>query len=210
MKLSGTPSASRPDGMRWNHNVHYSRELLASISPRAIDALDVGCGEGWLVRELRGVVDHVVGIDSDSSSISIARSYGEVKGITYLEGDFLAHPFEPASFDYITSVASLHHMDEEAGLHRMSELLRPGGTLGVVGLARSRSAHDFAWDITGIFATRVHKLIRNHWETPAPKIWPPPHSYREIEKLSRSVLPGCQFRRRAMFRYVLTWTKAAG
>lgn len=47
------------------------------------------------------------------------------------------HPLEPASFDFIASVASLHHMDVAAALVRMRSLLRPGGRLVVIGLARS-------------------------------------------------------------------------
>jgi SAM-dependent methyltransferase len=208
VKPSRARTAPRADSLRWNHNSQYGRELLDAISPQAVDALDVGCGEGWLVRELRGVVDHVVGIDPDAASVAIARSYGEGEGVGYLVDDFLVHPFAPASFDVVVSVASLHHMDEESALGRMAELLRPGGTLGVVGLARTCSASDFGWDIAGAVATRAHKLTKHHWETPAPRTWPPPHTYREIESLSRRVLPGCRFRRRPLFRYVVTWTKA--
>src|SRR5512133_3608045 len=51
-------------------------------------------------------------------------------------GDFMTHPFAPGSFDHIASIAALHHMDAGAALARMGELLAPGGTLAVVGLAR--------------------------------------------------------------------------
>jgi SAM-dependent methyltransferase len=40
------------------------------------------------------------------------------------------------SFDLVTAVASLHHMDAAAVLEHMRDLLRPGGVLAVVGLAR--------------------------------------------------------------------------
>jgi ubiquinone/menaquinone biosynthesis C-methylase UbiE len=194
----------------WNHNVHYARELLANVPADARDALDVGCGEGWLVRQLRRVVDHVIGIDPDEASIAEARSRGEAAGIEYLHGDFMTHPFEPGSFDLVTAVASLHHMDEQAALLRMAALLRPGGTLGVVGLARSRMPTDFAYDLGGAVATRAHKLAKTYWEAPGPKVWPPPQTYAELRRSSEAMLPGRGFRRRAMWRYVLTWTKPAG
>ena len=38
---------------RWNHNIHYGRQLMRMIPLGVHDALYVGCGEGWLVRELR-------------------------------------------------------------------------------------------------------------------------------------------------------------
>lgn len=206
----GAPStATNAGGDRWNHNIHYGRQLLRLIPDGTQDALDVGCGEGWLVREMRQRVGHVVGIDPDVVSILAARAADERDGIEYLQGDLLTWPFQPASFDFVTAVASLHHLDEEAALTRTAQLLRPGGTLGVVGLARTRSPRDLAFDIAGAVATRTHKGTKTYWETPAPKIWPPPHHYGELRRLSASVLPGRRFRRGAMWRYVLTWTKPA-
>jgi SAM-dependent methyltransferase len=207
-----TQGASRSSEVgtgRWNHNIHYGLELLALIPAGARNALDVGCGEGWLVRQLRQQVGHVVGIDPDPFSILAAPAVGEIDGIEYVRGDFLDWPFEPASFDFVTAVASLHHFDEEARLRRMADLLRPGGTLGVVGLARTRSLRDLAFDLGGSLATRAYARTKTYWETPAPKVWPPPHTYDELQRISTTVLPGARFRRRAMWRYVLTWNKPA-
>jgi SAM-dependent methyltransferase len=192
---------------RWNHNIHYGRPLLGLAPIRARDALDVGCGEGWLVRELRRRVPHVVGIDPDGCSIGAARAEDDQDGTEYLLGDFFTWPFEPASFDMVTAVASLHHLDEEAALPRMAELLRPGGVLGVVGLARTRSLSDLVFDIFGGGVSRVYKRRKGYWETPAPQVWPPPHSYGQLRGLSELALPGRDFRRRVMFRYVMTWRK---
>jgi 2-polyprenyl-3-methyl-5-hydroxy-6-metoxy-1,4-benzoquinol methylase len=173
----------------------------------AHNALDIGCGEGWLVRELRQRVPHVVGIDPDELCVLAASASSQDDGIDYIHGDFLTHPFEPASFDVITAVASLHHMDEGRALMRMSDLLKPEGSLAVIGLARTRSPANLAFDAAGALLSRAHKRAKGYWETPAPKIWPPPHSYGQLRRLSAAVLPGRQFRRRAMWRYVLTWTK---
>jgi SAM-dependent methyltransferase len=192
---------------RWNHNIHYGRHLLGLVPVGAHDALDIGCGEGWLVRELRHQVPHVVGIDSDGFSVAAAAASDMSEGVEYLQGDFITWPFEPASFDMVTAVASLHHLVEDAALRRMAELLRPGGVLGVVGIAKSRSVRDLALDIPGVAATRVHRLSKSWWETPSPKVWPPPHSYGQLRRITEVALPGRQFRRGVMFRYLLTWRK---
>lgn len=192
---------------RWNPNIHYGRQLLRLLPVGAHDALDVGCGEGWLVREMRRTVPSVVGIDADRFSIAAAGALDHRDGIEYLLGDFLSWPFAPASFDMVTAIASLHHLDEGAALRKMVQLLRPGGVLGVVGMAKTRSLRDLAFDVAGAGVLRVHRHRRGCWETPAPKVWPPPHSYGQLRRLTGSALPGREFRRGVMFRYLLTWSK---
>jgi len=191
----------------WNHNIHYGRQILRSVPAGAQAALDVGCGEGWLTRELAELVPRVVGLDPDRASLDCARSQAPPAGVEYLAGDLLTFPFEPESFDFVACISALHHMDERAGLARMADLLRPAGVLAVVGVARSRLPQDLPWEIAGAVSTRLHKLTKAYWETPAPKLWPPPSSYGEIERLAAAVLPGSQYRRRALWRYVITWTK---
>ena len=161
-----------------------------------------------LTRELRSVSQRVVGIDVDSPSIESARVQGGAR-VEYVLGDFLDHQFEPASFDLVTSVAALHHMDTEAGLTRMSCLVRPGGALVVVGLAQSRHLGDFALDAAGAVATRVHKhvLQKRYWEHDAPKVWPPPCSYAEIRAIAAKLLPGVKYRRHVLWRYSLLWIR---
>ena len=47
---------------RWNHNTHYYPLVLAAVPDGCRRALDVGCGEGLLTRELAVRVPEVVGI----------------------------------------------------------------------------------------------------------------------------------------------------
>jgi SAM-dependent methyltransferase len=207
----GNGSALEVKTKRWNHNLHYHPLVLAAAPPRCARALDVGCGEGVLARELRSVSERVVGIDLDAPSIESARAQGG-EGVEYVRGDFLAHPFEPASFDLVASVAALHHMDAETALTRMADLLRPGGTLVVVGLARSGRPGDFALDVAGAVATRVHTHVlgKRYWEHDAPKLWPPPLSYAEVRRTAARLLPGVEYRRHVLWRYSLVWRRPGG
>lgn len=193
---------------RWNHNLHYHPLIHAAAPLPCARALDVGCGEGVLTRELRAVSEYVVGIDLDVPSIESARAQGG-EGIEYVCGDFLDHRLELESFDLVASVATLHHMDAEAALKRMSALVRPGGALVIIGLARSRGFRDFAYDVAGTVAAWVyrHILLKRYWEHDAPKVWPPPQSYAEIRAMAARLLPGVTYRRHVLWRYSLVWRK---
>src|SRR5579884_2523075 len=179
---------------RWNHNIHYHEIVLDALPPGARAVLDVGCGEGLLTRQLRAWVPRVVGVDPHGPSLELARQQDPRGEIEYVQADFLDHEFPPASFDLVASVATLHHLDPAAALARMCELLRPGGRLVVIGLARSRLPTDLPRELLAAVAHRLHLLTKPYWQHPSPTVWPPPHTYAEIHRLAARVLPGTRFR----------------
>jgi len=194
---------------RWNHNLHYHPVILRAVPGGCERALDAGCGEGTLTRQLRRHVPQVTGIDLDQASIGLAQAHPGAGDIGYLLGDFLTYPFEPQSFDLITSVASLHHMDAATALGRMSGLLRPGGVLAVVGLARARYPADLPLDLAAIIGTHAHQLTKTLWEQPSPTVWPPPETFKGMRQLANGLLPGARYRRHLLWRYSLVWAKPA-
>jgi SAM-dependent methyltransferase len=203
----------------WSANLHYHRVIFDAIPPGCERALDIGCGQGALTRGLRGTVPHVTGIDRDERSIELARAHPRAGDIDYLLGDFLTASFRPGSFGLISSVASLHHMDARAALRRMSDLLRPGGVLAVVGLARGVSPGGLARIAPAVLGTQLHRAARagqrRRGRSPpavayqSPVIWPPPLTYREVRRLATGVLPGARYRRHLYWRYSLVWAKPA-
>jgi SAM-dependent methyltransferase len=191
---------------RWNHNTHYYPLVLAAVPDGCGRALDVGCGEGLLTRELAVRVPEVVGIDNDEPSIALARWQVPEGRAEYVLGDFLEYPFPVASFGLISCVAALHHMDPAAALTRMAELLAPGGILVVSGVARP-APRDLPLDLAAVVANLGYRAARGYWDHPSPVVWPPPHTYREIQALAGDLLPGVRYRRHLLWRYSLTWTK---
>lgn len=191
--------------------------MIVDAVPRGCErALDVGCGTGALTRRLKQLVPHVTGIDRDERSIRLARAHPGASGIRYLQADFLTASFEAASLDLVTSIASLHHMDARAALRRMSDLLRPGGVLAVVGLARAGWQAELAAVIPASAGTQLHlaasAICRRAAGWPAtayqpPAIWPPPMTYRDMRLLATDMLPGVRYRHRLYWRYSLVWTK---
>jgi SAM-dependent methyltransferase len=195
---------------RWNHNIHYHPIVLAAVPPGSRAALDVGCGEGVLTRQLRSVVPSVVGIDRDGPTLERARAENGGPGIEFVQANVLTHPFEPASFDVVASVAALHHMDTATGLARMRDLLRPGGVLAVIGLPRPQRSRDLAYDVAGSVALRWHRWRNGGYrDVTAPTVWPPPDTLAQVRDTARRLLPGVRVRRHLMWRYSLLWTKPA-
>ncbi len=190
----------------------YHSVILSSVPAGCERALDVGCGLGALTRRLRSVVPTVTGIDKDQRSIEYARAHPDAGNVIYLHGDFLTWPFASESFDLITAVASVHHMDAMAALDRMRNLLRPGGVLAIVGLARGGSPVDIALTVPAAIGTRLHRLAAPRRRAgpdkySCPVCWPPPVSYRDMRRLAGQLLPGAHYRRHLYWRYSLTWSR---
>lgn len=191
---------------RWNHNTHYHRLALRHASV-ARTALDVGCGEGLLTRELRAAgVGVVTGLDVDDAQIGRARAQSG-DGLDYLVGDVLTTPAD-GQFDLVTCYATLHHLELEAGLRRLRDLTAPGGRLVVVGLARVATPADAALSLAAVPAAAVADRVRGDWEHGAP-VRDPEHAYGEVRSAARRLLPGVRWRRRLYWRYSLEWQAPA-
>ena len=196
-----------PDEERWNRNIQYHPLLLRLGSADRV--LDVGCGSGLLCRQLIPYATEVIGIDVDRSSIDEAQRETSDPAVEYIVGDVLSYPFERASFDLVVSVAVLHHMDAATGLRRFADLVKPGGTVGVVGIGRSVYPRDLGRDGIAAIATFAHRKTRRctFWHHNSPMVWPPPLTDHEMRRLVEEVLPGARFRRHLHGRHSIVWTK---
>ena len=189
----------------WNHNTHHHRLVLDAVRPGHRRAIDVGCGEGALARELREVLPDVTGVDADGPTLALARRQDPDGRVVWVHGDVHAVDLPPA--DLVASVAALHHGDAAAGLRRLRELVAPGGTLVVVGLARS-GLRDLPADAAGLVAHRVLRRRHGYREHAAP-VRPPTETYTRVRRTAQALLPGVRYRRHPLFRYSLTWTAPA-
>ncbi|WP_242903277.1 class I SAM-dependent methyltransferase [Actinomadura terrae] len=194
----------------WNTNVARHPGILRAVPEGCGDALDVGCGDGLLVRKLVGKAKRVTGVDSSSMMIERARELAAGEpDVSFLEGDFLTLDLPVEGYDFVCSVSTIHHMDFEAALTRMRELLRPGGTLVVVGLARERSPGEWATAVAAAPAVRVIKVLRRAHGPEGMPVADPQMSYGQVRAAARRLLPGMRYRRHMLRRYSLTWGKPA-
>jgi len=93
--------------------------------------LDVGCGMGRFAEVATRWGATVVGIDLSAAAEVAARNLRD-RHFVALQGDVMALPFAPESFDCIYSVGVLHHTpDCERAFRILPQFLKPGGTLAV-------------------------------------------------------------------------------
>lgn len=71
MPFTDTPAP--PPDPYWNHNVHYHRLVLEAVPDGCARALDVGCGDGLLVRKLARRIGEVTGADRSAAMLRLAR-----------------------------------------------------------------------------------------------------------------------------------------
>jgi ubiquinone/menaquinone biosynthesis C-methylase UbiE len=105
------------------------------VEVRGRDVLDVGCGEGGLVRALASRGARAVGVDPLATALERARGQGPSDpSVRYVEGSAEALPFEPASFDVVVFFNSLHHVPVpamDAALDEAARVLRGEGVVYV-------------------------------------------------------------------------------
>jgi SAM-dependent methyltransferase len=90
--------------------------------------LDAGCGNGKNIKYFQEKCN-IMGFDYCSNLVSICKK----RGYNVFEANILDIPLEDETFDYIMSIAVIHHLDDEK-LHlqaicELMRLLKKGGQL---------------------------------------------------------------------------------
>lgn len=118
----------RANGRAWRGNSKVPDPLAGKG-----DALDLGCGNGKTVSTLLDLGYRVTGLDFSSEAVSMCReNFGD--SAEFVVGDVGDLPFPDGSFDYVTAVHILEHIDDSDMPGVSSEIvrvLRPGGYLFV-------------------------------------------------------------------------------
>lgn len=199
-----------PEPPGWNLNLASHQIILEAVPAGARSAIDLGCGDGWLSADLARRGLGVTAIDLDRASLERARqNLAGFDAVSIHHGDLLAPVWPAAAFDVVASVATLHHVEPEAGLVAMRRLVAPGGVLAIVSFARRSGPGDVARDAVGAARTGLARLRGRYWEHDAPVCWPPPATMAEMRTLASGELPGVRFVPLLSGRYGLVWRAPA-
>jgi SAM-dependent methyltransferase len=196
----------------FDHNDHYHRPLLRQVPRGCRTALDVGCGTGRFARRLarRGIqVDAVV----HSARAAPAPPVGAGR-VRYLLADVTRVALPAGRYDYISCLASIHHMPF-ATVATLREALAPGGVLVILGCYRQRTAADYAVVLAAAPVNAAARLAvaaleraRGRADRPPPApVRPALMTLGEVREEAAALLPGCVVRRRLFWRYLLVFRR---
>jgi len=95
------------------------------------DVIDVGCGEGDMVRVMTAAGARVIGVDCTAKQLEKARAAEPAGDENYIDGVGEDLPFDDASKDIVVYFNALHHVPMESqpkALDEVARVLKPGGT----------------------------------------------------------------------------------
>jgi SAM-dependent methyltransferase len=108
----------------------YRGSLAAFIGRGAGEALDVGCGEGRVARELMALGYRVIGTDPVGALVQAAAEARSARGYAVAGASEL--PFGDGRFDLVVAYNVLMDVDDvPAALKEMRRVLRPTGQIVV-------------------------------------------------------------------------------
>jgi ubiquinone/menaquinone biosynthesis C-methylase UbiE len=127
----------------FGHSIHTEAEraawdrvfALIQGGRSGLDALDIGCGTGFLSLELARRGHRVTGIDFAPAMLALARQKAMQAGadIHFEEADAENLPLPPLSFDLVVTRHVLWTLPHpEAAIDEWIRVLRPGGRLAVI------------------------------------------------------------------------------
>ncbi|GAA4893009.1 class I SAM-dependent methyltransferase [Streptomyces coeruleoprunus] len=215
--------------MPFDHNDHYHALLTRQIPLHARTALDVGCGTGRFARRLarRGLEVDAVDVSAEvveAARALSARTEGDggrgpdgAGGPRFRQADITTAQLAPGHYDFVSCLASLHHMPFAPTLTALRATLAPGGVLAILGCYPESSPADWAWSVAAVPANAAARsaVAAKEYLRGAPRqpvrapVLAPRMPLSAVRREAADLLPGCRVRRLLFWRYLLVYRKAA-
>ena len=205
------------DDEGWTANNHYHNSLLNQVPRDCGNALEIGCGTGAFARLLAKRCKHVIGLDLSPEMNRVARSRStQFSNLEFQLADVMTWNFPQSHFDYVCSIATLHHLAQRELFLKIKDALTPGGVLVVLDLVESDSLTERMLDIFGFGVSSSLRLIHNgRLQPPAAvrKAWEQHGKHdsystiKQMRALAEEIFPGAEVKRHLLWRYSLVYQK---
>jgi ubiquinone/menaquinone biosynthesis C-methylase UbiE len=122
-------ASGRSELMEKEHSKNVLKFLNSISFSKPFTFLDVGCGNGWVVRKISQLDNckKAVGIDKSKKMILKANLEKKSNNESYVVSDIISWKYH-GKFDYIFSMESLYYSSPmEAALKKIYKLLKPKG-----------------------------------------------------------------------------------
>ncbi len=133
-----------------------------TVSAPLGDLLDVGCGQGRLIKLLASRAHRVVGVDIDADARRFARAEVLLAGLpncTLRQGDMNALPFADAEFDTVILDDVLRGANDPArALGEALRLLRPGGRILLLAAVAGGGVDELCTEFSALCAATGLRL----------------------------------------------------
>jgi SAM-dependent methyltransferase len=147
VRLRDAWEENAPAWVRWarepDHDSYWRfhrDRFLELVPPPGRLALDIGCGEGRLSRDLTALGHRFIGLDASPTLIEAARA--KSPELEFVEADAASLPLDDDAADLAIAFMSLQDIDDMAGAVReAARVLEPGGRL-VVAVHPINSGHE--------------------------------------------------------------------
>jgi len=125
----------------WRGRLHHEiADRTATLAAMTVSSpgrvLDVGCGTGYLLRNLAGrypEAQQLCGVDAAPQMITTASAFARDNRLNFTVGVAEELDYLDGTFDLIVSTTSFDHWaDQQAGLAECARVLRPGGHVVLV------------------------------------------------------------------------------
>ena len=119
----------RAELMELEHGKNVSKFLQTISFDKPFTFLDVGCGNGWVVKKIAMEKNcrKAIGIDKSKKMIIQATQKKDNSKEEYIHTDIESMNYK-GKFDFVFSMESLYYADSiEVALKKIFKLLKPGG-----------------------------------------------------------------------------------
>ena len=147
--------------------IEHGRNVLKFLKTIQFDKpftfLDVGCGNGWVVRKIAKEKNckKAIGIDKSKKMIIQSKKKIESKKEEFFHTDIESMKYK-GKFDFIFSMESLYYADSiEIALEKIYKMLKPGGKFFCGTDFYSDNKATARW--AGIMKIQMHLHSKKEW-----------------------------------------------